>query len=110
MRKRYIVLAVAAVALIAYGTAFSMLNGNSVASTRDLDVSNAASSANAPDTLNLMIWNLGYGGLGAGSDFVADGGQSYLPPSSAAVRTNIDGIDRTIRAEQQELGVGMPGQ
>jgi endonuclease/exonuclease/phosphatase family metal-dependent hydrolase len=63
-----------------------------------------------------MIWNLGYGGLGRESDFVADGGTSYFPPSRAVVRGNVDGIARTV-AEQangadviifQELARGGP--
>lgn len=38
------------------------------------------------DTLSVVTWNLGYGGLGEGSDFFADGGRAYLPPSRRAVR------------------------
>lgn len=106
MRKRYIVLGVIVVALGAYAAAFSMLNSNSIASARDLQTHASASEpAAAPDTLNLMIWNLGYGGLGAQSDFIADGGQSYLPPSAAAVRTNLDGIDETIRTNAAQVDV-----
>jgi endonuclease/exonuclease/phosphatase family metal-dependent hydrolase len=105
MRKRYIVLAVLAVALVAYGSAFAMLNGNAVGQTRDLEITREGEPPSAPDTLNLMIWNLGYGGLGAGSDFVADGGTSYFPPSREAVRQNVDGIDRTIRANAAQVDV-----
>jgi endonuclease/exonuclease/phosphatase family metal-dependent hydrolase len=105
MRKRYIVLAVVAVALVAYGGVFAMLNGNSVAATKDLEIANEGEAPAAPDTLNLMIWNLGYGGLGAGSNFIADGGTSYFPPSREAVHTNVDGIERTIRANAAQVDV-----
>jgi endonuclease/exonuclease/phosphatase family metal-dependent hydrolase len=46
----------------------------------------------AGDTLSVLTWNIGYAGLGAGSDFVADGGTHYLPPSRAAVETNLAAI------------------
>ena len=48
-------------------------------------------------TLTIASWNLGYGGLGAESDFVSDGGEHLLPPSKATVRKNIAGITRTLR-------------
>src|SRR5262249_1760156 len=41
---------------------------------------------------DLVTWNLGYGGLGAGSDFIADGGAHAFPPSREAVRVNVRGI------------------
>ena len=42
--------------------------------------------------LKVTTWNLGYSGLGFDSDFVADGGRRYLPPSQCAVRRNQDAI------------------
>lgn len=99
MRRRYIVLGALVLAAALYAGAFSMLNGNSVASTRDLEIVSTEPERDAGETLNLMIWNLGYAGLGRESDFVADGGTSYFPPSRAAVRGNVDGIAQTI-AEQ----------
>lgn len=42
--------------------------------------------------LRLMIWNIGYAGLGRESDFRADGGRRLLPPSRADVRKNLDAI------------------
>ncbi len=106
MRKRWIAAGALAVGLALYAGVFAMVNANPVATARDLEVRTAESEARAaPDTLDLMIWNLGYGGLGAGSDFVADGGTSYLPPSRTAVRANVDGIDRTIRARAAQIDV-----
>jgi endonuclease/exonuclease/phosphatase family metal-dependent hydrolase len=44
------------------------------------------------DALSVTIWNLGYAGLGAESDFSVDGGKNYLPPSAKVTRKNLDGI------------------
>ncbi len=105
MRKRYIALGVAALAVAAYGVAFAMLNGNSIAFARDLEIRADGPSTNAPRTLDLMIWNLGYGGLGEGSDFIADGGTHYFPPSSAAVHANLDGIEAVLREQSEPTDV-----
>lgn len=48
------------------------------------------------DRLSVAIWNLGYAGLGAESDFSVDGGKNYLPPSRAVTKKNLDGIVRTL--------------
>lgn len=98
MRKRYLVLAAIAVAA-AYAGAFAMLNGAAVANSRDIQFRAVQDAPLAGDTLTLIDWNLGYGGLGRGSDFVADGGTHMFPPSRAAVRGNVDGILRVL-AEQ----------
>jgi endonuclease/exonuclease/phosphatase family metal-dependent hydrolase len=57
----------------------------------------------AGDELRVLSWNLGYGGLGAESDFVADGGKMFFPPSGAAVQKNIDGIVKTLRDTDADL-------
>ena len=44
------------------------------------------------DTLSVVTWNLGYSGLGRGSDFFADGGRSYLPPGPGTTRESADAI------------------
>lgn len=106
MRKRYLVVGLLVVVLALYAGAFAMLNGNSIASARDVELRAGEGEARpAPETLDLMIWNLGYGGLGAGSDFVADGGTHYFPPSRAAARANVDGIANTIRSRAAQIDV-----
>lgn len=105
MRKRYVALALV-VAFAAYVAAFMTLNSNSVASSDDLvEGAGAMPISAAPETLNITIWNLGYGGLGAGSDFIADGGQNYLPPSRRAVRDNVDAIIATLGAERDTTDI-----
>jgi endonuclease/exonuclease/phosphatase family metal-dependent hydrolase len=49
-----------------------------------------------PSSIEVASWNLGYAGLGAESDFVADGGTSFLPPSRDVVERNLEGIIRTL--------------
>lgn len=39
--------------------------------------------ATPPDTLTLVSWNLGYGGLGAGADFFYDGGKTVRMPADS---------------------------
>ena len=47
-------------------------------------------------SLSVTTWNLGYGGLGRGSDFVVDGGRHWLPPSRKAVKANVAAICRWV--------------
>lgn len=48
-----------------------------------------------PDTLSLMAWNIGYGGLGAESDFFYDGGKTVISPRNW-VDKNIAGARQTL--------------
>lgn len=52
----------------------------------------ASNAAPAGQSLRICTWNIGYGGLGKDSDFFMDGGKMVNPPSSAAIRTNLEGI------------------
>jgi endonuclease/exonuclease/phosphatase family metal-dependent hydrolase len=44
------------------------------------------------DTISVITWNLGYSGLGRGSDFFADGGRSWLPPGPGTTRESAGAI------------------
>ncbi len=46
--------------------------------------------------ISITAWNIGYAGLGEKSDFIMDGGKSYLPPSRAEVKSNLFGIKETL--------------
>lgn len=96
MRPRLIALAVLTVAITLYAGAFLVLSGNAIATSRDLDLRPSAATGAAEETLDLMIWNLGYGGLGRESDFIADGGTHYFPPSREAARNNVEAIARFV--------------
>ncbi|WOI53231.1 endonuclease/exonuclease/phosphatase family protein [Parvularcula sp. LCG005] len=52
----------------------------------------SGSTVPATETISVLTWNLGYGGLGAQSDFVADGGENVLPPSRSVVGQNVKRI------------------
>ena len=46
--------------------------------------------------LSILSWNIGYAGLGAGSDFVMDGGEHMRAADRAAVQDYLAGISATI--------------
>lgn len=82
---------------------FYALNSNTVADARDVKTRLAKAEALAGNTLSITVWNLGYGGLGAGSDFVADGGEHMFPPSREAVKANVDFIAQTVASEDADI-------
>lgn len=91
-RKRLFAL-LAAVALTGYACAAIQTTGAPASPTVDLSSRPSSTSGwTGGDELTLVTWNLGYAGLGRGSDFFADGGKSYLPPSRSAVVRNRDQI------------------
>jgi endonuclease/exonuclease/phosphatase family metal-dependent hydrolase len=53
--------------------------------------------------LTVTTWNLGYAGLGAGSDFVVDGGTHWFPPSRAAARENAAAIAAWLAAHPTDV-------
>jgi endonuclease/exonuclease/phosphatase family metal-dependent hydrolase len=115
MRRVFFVLGGTALALALWLGAFLMLNRPAIAQPRDVERRPEAGLPLAGDALDLVIWNIGYGGLGAGSDFVADGGVHYFPPSRRAVRENAAAIERFLASQSdadivliQELARGGP--
>lgn len=87
------------------GVAFSLglVACVSTAPVRELPIRDGAEMGAAPGELTLMTWNLGYAGLGAESDFVADGGAHLFPPSGEIVSRNLDGIEATLRAHPADI-------
>lgn len=103
MKRILLILAGIVIALGAYVGVFLMVNRPAVALARDVQRTEHSDLPAAGDTLDLMIWNLGYGGLGAGSDFVADGGTHMFPPSQRVVRENVAGIAQTLRENDADV-------
>ena len=92
------ILLAAAVALVAFLsiTEFNPAARETLTVTVDADALQAA----VGETLTLFTWNIGYGGLGAASDFFMDGGEMVDPPSQQAVEQNMEGI-LSFMAQQQ---------
>lgn len=84
--------ALVAVALAGYGAL--VIAANRFARTRSgpSTIDGPRDLPAAGERLKIATWNIGYAGLGATSDFVADGGRHYRAPSRATVHENLDGI------------------
>lgn len=57
----------------------------------------------AGQRLQLLSWNIGYAGLGSGSDFFKDLGSSIRPPSPEAVDANLSGIRTAMASIDADL-------
>lgn len=94
-----------AVALALYAGVFLVANSGVTARPQDIERVSAPNLPQAGATLDLLTWNLGYGGLGARSDFVADGGTHAFPPSRAAVEANVQGIHDFLAQQNADIVV-----
>ena len=54
-------------------------------------------------SLNILSWNIGYAGLGAGSDFYMDGGKDTASADNATVNKYLDAMNTAIRAGNYDL-------
>ena len=97
MKRVLLILAALALILALYVGAFMAANHSVAGAPSDVRRVARADLPIAGETLDLLTWNLGYGGLGAGSDFIADGGKNALPPSRRAVQENVAGIEALLR-------------
>ena len=64
-----------------------------------------AATAGLPqgEKLELLSWNIGYAGLGKGSDFVLDGGENMRAADKATVQRYLAGISQTVRSGDYDL-------
>jgi len=93
-------------ALLAGGYACASIHATGVSASphQDLSITGTAGEPwRGGGSLSLVTWNLGYAGLGRESDFFADGGRAYLPPSRRAVQTNRDAIVNWIGAVDADV-------
>lgn len=103
-RIRAAVMVVAVVILGGYACASYQATGAPASPSSDLNVRPSSTRAwTGGDTLSLATWNLGYAGLGRGSDFFADGGESWLPPSRGAVVESRDQIVDWLAASDADV-------
>ncbi|MBI1339025.1 hypothetical protein GC169_02275 [bacterium] len=62
-------------------------------------MTSAPPSVPASEPLRVLTWNIGYGGLGEESDFIAEGGKRLRPPSRAVVEKNVAGVASILARE-----------
>lgn len=53
--------------------------------------------------LQIVTWNIGYGSLGAGADFVADGGQNVRALGRRSITSAVDAIGETLGRQDADL-------
>ncbi len=69
-----------------------------------IPVSNLGTGGVPGETMTLLSWNIGYSGLGAGADFVLDGGSSDgKPDSEEEFKSYYDGILETLKAQKADV-------
>ena len=75
------------------------------ADVEDLPVQFAPTSNDfpVPAELDILTWNIGYGGLGAESDFFMDGGTQSRPADKAVVEQYIAGISQQLSSLAPDL-------
>lgn len=89
-------------ALILLPVLYLILAGLMTLADKNIPVRRASASAPlapASEPLKVMIWNIGYAGLGEESDFKADGGSMLQPPDKKTVRKNLAGIQDVLKVE-----------
>ncbi len=105
MNRLFIMAGVVIAALALWAWGFSALNSDTVANPNDVRERFGRAERLAGGTLDITVWNLGYGGLGAGSDFIADGGEHMFPPTRTAVRENVGFITQILAEESANVFV-----
>lgn len=71
------------------------------AAVENVDVAAAATTGVQPtvgDSISVLSWNIGYAGLGKGSDFFMDGGKNSRSADETTVNTYLSGIADTLKA------------
>ena len=103
-RKAGLLALVAVLLLGGYACASLQATGAPASPNKDLEiVPSGTSTWTGGDALTLVTWNLGYAGLGQESDFFADGGESWFPPSRKATASNREAIARWLRASEADV-------
>jgi endonuclease/exonuclease/phosphatase family metal-dependent hydrolase len=60
-------------------------------------------AAAAPEPVRVMTWNIGYAGLGADADFIAEGGRRLRPRDAATVEKNAAGVGRLLAQRRPDI-------
>ena len=59
--------------------------------------------AQVPDSFSILIWNIGYCGLGAEADFFMDGGEHSLAESKEVVKEHFEHIKKFIKEQNADI-------
>lgn len=76
------------------------------AATEDVTATAGAASSAAPaagDSVSILSWNIGYAGLGKGSDFFMDGGENSRSADRDTVNAYLSGIADTIKTVDPDV-------
>lgn len=101
MRRFYIPFGLIALALVYLLLAGCVTLSDKTIPTKIATPSDQSPPANEP--LYVMVWNIGYAGLGEESDFKADGGEMLRPPGKHVVKKNLAGIEGVLRKAQPDV-------
>lgn len=71
--------------------------------TEAIEVSGEGKSLKPGDSLSILSYNTGYGGLDASEDFFMDGGTNVQPKSKEAVQKNIEGISSILKEQDCDV-------
>lgn len=69
----------------------------------EISVQGAPGQLDPGEELQVLSWNIGYAGLGAGSDFFMDGGKGVRSADEAQVLRYLDGIKASIQALEPDV-------
>jgi len=115
LKRLALLFGIVSVLIVSYLIILVIANRMAVPTTHvSLPISGPDLPSNAGNSISVMSWNLGYGGLGKESDFIADNGSSLMAPSESIVDKNVRGIVETVKRHPhdiylfQELAVRSP--
>jgi endonuclease/exonuclease/phosphatase family metal-dependent hydrolase len=63
----------------------------------------AADAPVAREPVRVLLWNIGYAGLGAEADFIAEGGRRLRPRDADTVRANAAGVAEMLAARRPDI-------
>ncbi|WP_375209689.1 hypothetical protein [Hyphomonas jannaschiana] len=101
MRRFYIPLVLFGLALVYLLLAGCVTLSDKTIPTKVATPVDQSPPANEP--LYVMVWNIGYAGLGEESDFKADGGEMLRPPGKDAVKKNLAGIQGVLKQAEPDV-------
>ncbi|MEO1964079.1 hypothetical protein [Hyphomonas sp.] len=101
MRRFYIPLVLFGLALVYLLLAGCVTLSDKTIPTKVATPADQSPPANEP--LYVMVWNIGYAGLGEESDFKADGGEMLRPPGKDVVKKNLAGIQGVLKQAEPDV-------